>query len=42
MWSEAYPGGPAPTPLFLDQTESRRAEKKILKIAPPLESSKYP
>ena len=33
MWSEAYPGVPAPTPLFLDQ---------ILEITPPLESSKYP
>ena len=24
------PGGPAPLPLLLDQTEARRAEKKFL------------
>ena len=28
------PGGPG-YPLFLDQTEARRVEKKILKTAPP-------
>ena len=30
------PGEPAPTPLFLDQNEARRAEKKFLETAPPL------
>ena len=29
------PGGPT-TPLLLDQTEARRAEKKILETGPPL------
>ena len=28
--------GPAPTPLFLDQNEARRAEKKSLSPGPPL------
>ena len=28
--------GPAPTPLFLDQNEARRADKKILSPPPPL------
>ena len=28
--------GPAPTPLFLDQNEARRAEKKDFESAPPL------
>ena len=27
--------GPAPTPLFLDQNEARRAEKKNFESAPP-------
>ena len=27
--------GPAPTPLFLDQNEARRAEKKDFVFAPP-------
>ena len=27
--------GPAPTPLFLDQNEARRADKKIFESAPP-------
>ena len=27
--------GPAPTPLFLDQNEARRADKKILSPPPP-------
>ena len=27
--------GPAPTPLFLDQNEARRAEKKDFESAPP-------
>ena len=29
------PRGPAPVPLFLDQTEARRANKNFLKTAPP-------
>ena len=29
-------GGPAPTPLFLDQNEARRADKKNFESAPPL------
>ena len=28
--------GPAPTPLFLDQNEARRADKKNFESAPPL------
>ena len=34
--SVADPGeGPTPPPLFLDQTEARRDEKKIFKTSPP-------
>ena len=29
------PGGYSPSPLFLDQTEARRAEKKFLRDCPP-------
>ena len=40
LWSVADPGegpGGLPTPpsLFLDQTEARRAEKKMLRLGPP-------
>ena len=29
-------GDPGPSPLFLDQTEARRAENKFLETGPPL------
>ena len=31
---EKNQGDPGPPPLFLDQTEARRAEKKFLETAP--------